>query len=174
MKNPLAPGKKQSGLATKHSQLSVNTSSFVFLNIAPVFCYRYLRSVTAISVTDLGRSRNERRISAHHIIAGAFFMSAMICYGSCARDTFGCAGPLSSRSANPRTAATISCLAASGDSSPTKGASLMEHVCNLLIDCAAAHRAMAIFALKANSNLSVRLKRYQVYITKARSCEGAL
>ncbi|MNG38778.1 hypothetical protein D3C84_1266010 [compost metagenome] len=38
-----------------------------------------------------------------------------------------------------------------------------------LRDRAAAHRAMAIAALYADSSLSVRLKRYNHHITKARA-----
>ncbi|RWA29193.1 hypothetical protein DJ028_05680 [Pseudomonas veronii] len=76
-------------------------------------------------MTDLGRSSIVRRTSAHHPIAGAFFASAHSCYGGCAWDTFGCAGFLTSRSANPRTAATPPRLAAKGGSSSTLGATPM-------------------------------------------------
>ena len=40
-----------------------------------------------------------------------------------------------------------------------------------LHDRAAAHRAMAIAALRADSSLSVRLKRYNEHMTKARALE---
>lgn len=83
----------------------------------------YSPPVTVNPVTDLGRSNNSRRTGAPTTIAGAFFAPAVSCYGSCARDTFGCAGRLESRSANPRTAVTLIRLAANGGSSPTLGAS---------------------------------------------------
>lgn len=40
-------------------------------------------------------------------VAGAFFVSAMLCYGGRARETFGSAGIHSGRFANLRTAATL-------------------------------------------------------------------
>ncbi len=75
------------------------------------------RSIGDATLAGRNRKAQQRPI----FIAGAFFVPAMSCYGGGARDTFGCAGLLSSRSANPRTAATSTCLAASGGSSTTKG-----------------------------------------------------
>lgn len=75
------------------------------------------RSVGDATLAGRNRKAQQRPI----FIAGAFSVPAMSCYGGGARDTFGCAGFLSSRSANPRTAATLTCLAASGGSSTTKG-----------------------------------------------------
>jgi len=83
---------------------------------------RYSLAVAANSATGLGRPNCKRRTSALHPIAGAFFVPAVSCYGGCAWDTFGCAGSLLPRSANPRTAVTIPCLAASGGSSSAEGA----------------------------------------------------
>lgn len=131
----------------------------------------YIASVAANSATDLGRSNQSRRTSAHHPIAGAFFVPAVSCYGGCAWDTFGCAGCLDSRSANPRTAVTIHCLAASGDGSSNQGAIPMHALIPSKIR-AAAHRAMAIAALHADSSLSVRLKRYNAAMAKARALEA--
>lgn len=75
------------------------------------------RSIGDATLAGRNRKAHQRQV----FIAGAFFVSAMSRYGGGARDTFGCAGLLSSRSANPRTAATPTCLAASGGSSKTKG-----------------------------------------------------
>ncbi|WP_312600831.1 hypothetical protein [Pseudomonas luteola] len=47
----------------------------------------------------------------------------------------------------------------------------MKHASNPSSDRAAAHRAMALSALHSNSSLSVRLKRYNSHMTKARSLE---
>lgn len=53
------------------------------------------------SVTGIGRFRNVRRNSAHITIAGTFFVPAIACCGGRHGETFACAGPLTSRSANP-------------------------------------------------------------------------
>ena len=121
----------------------------------------YSLPVVANSATGLGRPTSKRRTSAHHPIAGAFFVSVISSYGGCAWDTFGYAGFLLPRSANPRTAATPIRLAATGGSSSAKGA-LPMHALNpsARSSRAAAHKAMAFAALRANSSLSTRLKRY--------------
>jgi len=134
--------------------------------------WRYGLPVTVNPVADLGRSSKSRRYSAHHPIAGAFFVPAESCYGGCAWDSFGGAGCLDSRSANPRTAVTIPCLAASGDGSPNQGASPMNHVRNLSASHADAWKARALAALRSNSSLSVRLARYNAAMTKARALEA--
>ncbi|MCY1276077.1 hypothetical protein D9M70_247310 [compost metagenome] len=136
----------------------------------------YSRGVTVNPVADLGRSSISRRTSAHHPIAGAFFVPAASCYGGCAWDSFGGAGCLESRSANPRTAVTIPCLAASGDGSSTLGATPMLHPHALNPSArfirAAAHKAMALAALRANSSLPSRLARYNHHMQRARALES--
>ena len=132
---------------------------------------RYGLPITANSVNGLGRSTNNRRNGAPITIAGAFFVPAILCYGGLRRDTFGCAGFLLSRSANPAQPATLSRLAAKGGSSSTMGATPM----NTLIPSkirALAHRRMALSALRANSSLSVRLKRYNHHMAQARTLES--
>ena len=69
---------------------------------------RYGLPVTVNPVADLGRSSKSRRYSAHHPIAGAFFVPAASCYGGCAWETFGSAGFLYLRFISPRIAATHS------------------------------------------------------------------
>lgn len=133
---------------------------------------RYGLPVTVNPVADLGRSSKSRRYSAHHPIAGAFFVPAASCYGGCAWDSFGGAGCLDSRSANPRTAVTIPCLAASGDGSPNQGASPMKHALNPSASHAAAWKARAFAALRGNSSLSVRLARYNEAMQRARALES--
>lgn len=146
------------------------------LRVAKHTGWRYRSPVTVNPVADLGRSSSNRRTSAHHPIAGAFFASAMLRYGGCARDTFGCAGFLFARSANLRTAVSNPCLAASGDGSTQIGAVPMthDHALNTsaLRDRAAAHRAMALAALRADSSLSNRLRRYNHHMTVARTLEA--
>jgi len=60
------------------------------------------RSIGDATLAGRNRKAHQRPV----FIAGAFFVPAMSRYGGGARDTFGCAGLLSSRSANPRAAAT--------------------------------------------------------------------
>ena len=117
----------------------------------------------------------ERRISATVPKAGAFFMPATSFYGGCARGALERAGFLSSRSANPCTAATQSCFAAGSGGSSTKGAVHMKHARNpssRTNSRAAAFKAMAFAALYADSSLSVRLTRYNAAMAKARSLEA--
>ena len=141
-----------------------------FPTVASQHQRRYGSPVTVNPVADLGRSNFSRRYSAPVTIAGAFFASAMSRYGGCAWDTFGCAGCLESRSANPRTAVTIPCLAASGDGSKTLGAPPMQTTRNPSTH-AAAWKARAFAALRSDSSLSVRLRRYNEAMARARSLE---
>lgn len=134
----------------------------------------YRSLVAANSATDLGRSSKPRRTSAQITIAGAFFVPAIPCNGGCARDTFGCAGSLGSRSANLRTVTSIPRLAASGGDSSNQGVTPMIPTCNpsALLARAAAHRAMAMSALSANSSVASRLKRYNAHMSIARSLQA--
>jgi len=131
---------------------------------------RYGLPVAANSAIGLGRSRNVRRNSAPITIAGAFFVPAVTCYGGLRGDTFGCAGFLTSRSANPAQPATLIRLAANGGSSSTLGATPMPTLSPSEIR-AFAHRRMALSALRANSSLSVRLARYNSHMTIVRKLE---
>lgn len=115
-----------------------------------------------------------RRTSAPN--DGAVFLP--VSYGGCAWDTFGCAGSRVCRSANLRTVAPTSCLAATGDDSTTHGVSPMAQLrLNTLItrsleSRASAHRAMAKSALFADSSARTRLKRYNHHIEKAETLEA--
>lgn len=126
--------------------------------------------VTAKSVAGFGDPRETWRTSAHRD-TGAFFMPALRVYGGCAWEPFGAAGFQVSRFANLRTAAPIRCLATAGAGSrlgdppmqlPTRSPSAR----------AAAHRAMARAALFSASSASVRLKRYNAHMDKARTLEA--
>lgn len=132
---------------------------------------RYSLAVAANSATGLGNPLNNRRNSAPITIAGAFFTSAYSFYGGCAWETLGSAGFLLSRFTNLRTAATHS-LGNERGSSSTIGVSPM-HALIPLKNRAAAHRAMALAALHANSSLATRLARYNAHMSKARSLESA-
>ncbi len=132
---------------------------------------RYGSSVAANSAAGFGDSSNVRRTSAHHPIEGAFFVPAMLCYGGRAWETERSAGCLTSRFANLRTAATLNRLATvRGSSNQTLGAPLMQTTRNPSTH-AAAWKARAFAALRADSSLSVRLRRYNEAMARARSLE---
>ena len=131
----------------------------------------YIASVAANSATGFGDPINIRRTGAPITIAGAFFVPVRPCYGGCAWETFGSAGFLMYRFANLRTAATPNRLATIRGSSSTIGVPPMHALSPSKIR-AAAHRAMAIAALHADSSLSVRLKRYNAAMAKARVLEA--
>ena len=124
-----------------------------------------------IADNDLGGSIRKRRNSAPITIAGAFFVPAFSCYGGLCRSTLGCVGFLFPRSANPVQLATLLCLAAGRGGSSEKGATPVKHPLILSAIRAFAHRRMALSALRANSSLSVRLKRYNAHMEHARSLE---
>lgn len=140
--------------------------------VANSFLRDYRYEVAANSASGFGDPITVRRTSAPITIAGAFFVSAHSVYGGCARETFGSAGCLTSRFANLRTAAALNRLATiSGSSNTTSGAALMIALTPPAIR-ALAHRGMALSALRANSSLSVRLKRYNVHMNIVRSYEA--
>ena len=138
--------------------------------VASNHCHRYGLRVAANSAIGFGDPNTVRRTGAHIEIAGAFFVPARPVYGGCARETFGSAGLLTSRFANLRTAATLNRLATTSGSSSTLGAEPMTTFVTSKIR-ALAHRRMALSALRANSSLSVRLKRYNHHMAQARTLE---
>ena len=81
--------------------------------------WRYPFAVAAQSANGFSGPINNRRTGAPITIAGAFFVPATLFYGGCAWETFGSAGVLYARSANPRTAATLIRFAANCGSSLT-------------------------------------------------------
>lgn len=132
----------------------------------------YSRRVVAKSTTGCGSPTNSRRNSAHdNTIAGAFFVLAVLRYGGCAQGTFGCAGVLEFRSSTPAYSRRPSCGSDAGDSS-TLGAPFVKYIHapnpSARLTRANAHRAMALAALRANSSLATRLKRYHHHMECAR------
>lgn len=148
----------------------------VLEGLARFLSWRYSLPVAANSATGFDGPNTSRRTGAPIPIAGAFFVPAVPCYGGCAWGTFGCAGFLLSRSVNPRTAATLYRLTAIRGSSPTVGAPPMKHPHALnpsaIQQHAAALKARAFAALRADSSLSVRLRRYNEAMAKARALEA--
>ncbi|EJN29858.1 hypothetical protein PMI35_02312 [Pseudomonas sp. GM78] len=142
------------------------------VRLAPKNYPLYRPPVAAKSATDLGGSISRRRISAPITIAGAFFVPASLRYGGLCRSTLGCAGLRLPRSANPMQLATLICLAAErGGSSEVNGATSMTTFIPSKIR-ALAHRRMALSALRANSSLSVRLKRYNHHMDQVRALKS--
>lgn len=133
---------------------------------------RYSFAVAAKSANGLGGLTSTRRNSAPITIAGAFFVPAFSRYGGLRRSTLGCAGLLVRRSANPVQSATLICLAADGGGPSVQGSPRMKHALNPFKNRAAAHRAMALAALHANSSLATRLARYNAHMSKARALES--
>ena len=131
---------------------------------------RYGSPVTVNPVAGFGDPIISKRTSAPCPIAGAFFASVASSYGGCAWEAERSAGCLLSRFANPRTAATLNRLATIRGSSKTVGAPPMQTTRNPSTH-AAAWKARAFAALRADSSLSVRLRRYNEAMARARSLE---
>jgi hypothetical protein len=132
---------------------------------------RYSLVVAANSATGFGdpsylahrRPSDSRRF---------FCACRIVLWQLCVGDLRVCRVP-SSRFANLRTAVTLNRLATiSGSSFFKLGVSPMPAL-NPFKNRAAAHRAMALAALHANSSLATRLSRYNNHMAKARALETA-
>lgn len=139
--------------------------------------WRYLSPVAVNPAAGFGDPKTTRRTSATKTIAGAFFVPAMLCHGGCAWETERSAGFRVSRFANLRTVASNDRLATVGGGSTTHTEHHpMKHDParnpSALRERASAHRAMAIAALRADSSLSVRLKRYNHHMDICRELEA--
>lgn len=132
---------------------------------------RYGSPVAANSAIRVWRPGNEIGAQAPHPKAGAFFVPAVSCYGGCAWETERSAGFQFPRFANPRTAATHNRLATiRGSSTLEIGVAPMQTTRNPSTH-AAAWKARAFAALRSDSSLSVRLRRYNEAMARARSLE---
>lgn len=133
----------------------------------------YLNPVAAKSANGFDGPIRQRRTSADHT-AGAFFVPAASSYGGCAWEAERSAGLLCPRSVNLRTAATPNRLTAIRGSSTDKGATPMRYTLTLSPSKshAAAWKARALAALRSDSSLSVRLRRYNEAMARARALEA--
>ena len=139
--------------------------------IANVRQRRYGSPVTVNPVAGFGDLNFKLAHVRPKTIAGAFFVPAMPLYGGRARETERSAGCQLARFANLRTAATLNRLATVPGSSVTQvGAPPMQTTRNPSTH-AAAWKARAFAALRADSSLSVRLRRYNEAMARARSLE---
>ncbi|WP_312396760.1 hypothetical protein [Stutzerimonas kunmingensis] len=142
-----------------------------FPTLASQHQQRYGSPVTVNPVAGFGDLNLKLAHVRPKTIAGAFFVSAMPLYGGRARETERSAGCQLARFANPRTAATHNRLATVRGSSATQvGAPPMKTTRNPSTH-AAAWKARAFAALRSDSSLSVRLRRYNEAMARARSLE---
>lgn len=128
----------------------------------------------------LGGPNTSRRTSAHHPIAGAFFVPAVRVMAAVRGTPKGVPVP-GIRSANLRTVVTLTCLAASGDDSHNiPGIDTMHRpllrlksaLSPSVIARAKAHRAMAKHALQSDTSLKTRVERYNHHMQRARALES--
>ena len=143
-----------------------------FPSVAKFALRRYGAPVAANSATGFGHSVKQKAHKRRKSIARRFFTSVAMCHGGCAWGIERCAGFLLPRLTNLRTVRLLSFGHEVGGS-PAKRAVLMKHALIPSRIRAAAHRAMAMAALHADSSLSVRLKRYNTQMAIARTLETA-
>ncbi|MEG0245491.1 MAG: hypothetical protein RR726_23965 [Pseudomonas sp.] len=118
-------------------------------------------------------TRIEKAHRRPHYDCRRFFCARIpILWWLCVGDLRVCRVPFP-RFANLRTAATLIRLATISGSSYTEKELHLMHALNPSKIRAAAHRAMALAALHANSSLATRLARYNAHMSKARALEAA-
>ena len=143
-----------------------------FVPVALVKTRSYPAAVAANSATGRRNPRISRRISAQITTAGVFFRPQYRVMAAVCGQASAWPGAYYPGIPTPRTAATQSRRKDGGGSSQKVGASPM-HALIPSKNRAAAHRAMALAALHANSSLATRLARYNAHMSKARALEAA-
>ena len=133
--------------------------------------WRYRSPVTVSPVAGFGDPDMKLAHMRPKTIAGAFFVPAMLSHGGRAWAGFGLAGCQLARFLTPRTAVTMSREKDGGSSTTQVGAPPMQTTRNPSTH-AAAWKARAFAALRADSSLSVRLARYNEAMSKARRLES--
>lgn len=133
---------------------------------------RYSLVVAANSATGRRNPRTSRRISAQITTAGVFFRPQLRVMAAVCGQASAWPGAYYPGIPTPCTAVAQSRRKDGGGSSLKVGAHHM-HALNPSKIRAAAHRAMALAALHANSSLATRLSRYNAHMSKARALEAA-
>ncbi|MBD8098438.1 ash family protein [Pseudomonas fluorescens] len=133
---------------------------------------RYSLAVAANSATGCRNPQRYRRTSAQFTIAGVFFRLQSSVMAAVCGQASAWPGSCISGIPTPHIAATQSRRKDRGSSQKDMGAPHM-HAINPFKIRAAAHRAMALAALHANSSLATRLSRYNAHMSKARALEAA-
>lgn len=131
---------------------------------------RYLLPVAANSAAGRRNPNSKRRYSAQITTAGVFFRLQFRVMAAVCGQASAWSGPFCPGIPTPRMAATQSRRKDRG-SSTAKGATSMTALIPPSIRLAA-HKAMALAALRANSSLSVRLRRYNHHMQQARYLEA--
>lgn len=131
---------------------------------------RYSFTVAAKSATGCRNPQRYRRTSAQFTIAGVFFRPRSSVMAAVCGQASAWPGSCISGIPTPHMAATQSRRKDRGSSQNDMGAPHM-HALNPSKIRAAAHRAMALAALHANSSLRTRLSRYNKHMSKARALE---
>lgn len=137
---------------------------------------RYGGHVAANSATGCASPSKQKAHKRHRSDSWRFFLPAVSLHGGYVWDGFGHAGFLLPRSCTPARNRHQSCASDVGGSS-AKGAVPMNHSRNpsapaYTITHAAAWKARAFAALRADSSLSVRLARYNAAMARARALEA--
>lgn len=133
---------------------------------------RYSLAVAANSATGCRNPQRYRRTSAQFTIAGVFFRLQSSVMAAVCGQASAWPGSCISGIPTPHIAATQSRRKDRGSSQKDMGAPHM-HAINPSKIRAAAHRAMALAALHANSSLATRLARYNAHMSKARALDAA-
>lgn len=149
----------------------------LFQAIAMRFINRYPAQAAVNPVAGCASPEMKLTQQRSMTIAGAFFVPAVSRYGGCAWEGFGPAGFQFPRSCTPAHSRRPSCASDGGGSKAEIGVIPMpkkRHILTLnpLKARAAAHRAMALAALRADSSLSVRLKRFNAQMAMACALEA--
>jgi hypothetical protein len=143
-----------------------------FSTVALLKTGRYSLAVAANSATGRRNPRISRRISAQITTVGVFFRPQSSVMAAVCGQASAWPGAYYPGIPTPHTAATQSRRKDGGGSSQKVGATPMPALNPSKIR-AAAHRAMALAALHANSSLATRLTRYNAHMAKARALETA-
>ena len=133
---------------------------------------RYSSVVAANSATGRRNPRTSRRTSAQITTVGVFFRPQLRVMAAVCGQASAWPGSCISGIPTPHIAATQSRRKDRGSSQKDMGAPHM-HAINPSKIRAAAHRAMALAALHANSSLATRLSRYNAHMSTARALEAA-
>ncbi len=135
----------------------------------------YSLSVVTLLTTGCGSLEKQKAHKRHRSESWRFFVPATSFNGGCVSARASVAGFLLPRSSTPTHSRRPSCGSDDGGSS-AKGAAPMNHTpaINPPASHAAAWKARALAALRADSSLSVRLNRYNAAMTRARQIEAGV
>lgn len=154
-------------------------NAFVLPSVAKFARWRYSSSQVMAKVMARCRSRGNISIKMAQLRplkSWGFFMPSVSLYGgTCGAGLSASILTDSNPTTNAARSATQTCRRVRGGSLTQNGTDLMSNLAlnpSATSSKAAAHRAMAIAALHADSSLAVRLKRYNAAMAKARSLEA--